>query len=66
MEIKNNEEAEMSLINDYTHLTLTDQRERDMAGPLSKESAKRLKACSENLTHGRGGNRSPRKPGWFA
>ena len=31
MEIKNNEEAEMSLINDYTHLTLTDQRERDMA-----------------------------------
>jgi rhamnose utilization protein RhaD (predicted bifunctional aldolase and dehydrogenase) len=31
MEIKNNEEAEMSLINDYTHLTLTDQRERDFA-----------------------------------
>ena len=31
MVIKNNKEAEMSLINDYTHLTLTDQRERDMA-----------------------------------
>jgi hypothetical protein len=31
MEIKNNEEVEMSLINDYTQLTLTDQRERDFA-----------------------------------
>jgi uncharacterized protein YciI len=31
MVIRNNEEDEMSLINDYTHLTLTDQRERDMA-----------------------------------
>ena len=31
MEIRNNEEAEMSLINDYTHLALTDQREREFA-----------------------------------
>ena len=31
MVIRNNEEDEMSLINDYTHLTLPDQRERDMA-----------------------------------
>jgi hypothetical protein len=31
MDIRNNEEAEMSLINDYTHMVLTDQRERDLA-----------------------------------
>jgi hypothetical protein len=29
--IRNNEEAEMSLINDYTHLVLNGQRERELA-----------------------------------
>ena len=32
MVIKNNKEAEMSLINDYTYQTLTDDRERELAG----------------------------------
>jgi hypothetical protein len=31
MDTKNNEEAEMSLINDYTYQAMTDQRERDLA-----------------------------------
>jgi len=31
MEIKNNEEAEMSLINDYTYQAMTDQQQRELA-----------------------------------
>jgi len=31
MDIKNNEEAEMSLINDYSYWAMTDDREREIA-----------------------------------
>ena len=31
MDIKSEQEAEMSLINDYSYQTMTDQRERDLA-----------------------------------